>query len=59
MELGLRLSTVNAIEFDYPHHSKNAALAMLIKWRESKNNPPRRVLYQAIENCETQAIRGM
>ena len=58
LELGLRSSTVNAIEHDHPHHNKNSALAMLKEWRELKNNPPQRVLHQAIENCEIQVIRG-
>ena len=59
LELGLRSSTVDAIELNHPHHNKNAAIDMLKEWRESKNNPPLRELYQAIENCETQDIRGM
>ena len=59
LELGLRSSKLDTIDLDHPHQNKNAAIDMLKEWRESKNNPPRRVLYQAIENCETQAIRGM
>ena len=59
MELGLKSYTINAIELDHPHHNENAALAMLIKWKEAKNNPPRRILHQAIENCKTQAKRSM
>ena len=59
LELGLKSSAINAIELNHPHHNENAALAMLIKWKEAKSNPPRRILHQAIENCKTQAIRGM
>ena len=59
LELDLSSSTLDTIELDHPHHNKNAAIDMLKKWRETKNNPPRRVLHQAIEKCETQTIRGM
>ena len=60
LELGLRSSALDTIELDHPHQNKNAAIDMLKKWRESKNNPPRVVLLQAIEKCKTQeAIRGM
>ena len=56
LKLGLKLSTLNAIELSNP---ESAASEMLIKWKEMKNNPPRKVLHQAIDNCRAETNEGM
>ena len=59
LELNLNSSDLKAIEIDYPNRNKKAALEMLMKWKQAKNNPSQRVLQQAIKNCQTQTTKGM
>ena len=59
LELDLSPFVLKVIEINYPNRHERAASEMLIKWKQAKNNPPRRVLQQAIDNCRTQATRGM
>ena len=58
LELDLELSTLNTIELSNPNHNESAALQMLTTWKEMKGNPPRKVLQQAIEDCQAQANKG-
>ena len=58
VELDLELSTLNAIELSNPNNNESAALQMLKTWKEMKGNPPRKVLQQATEDCQTQANKG-
>ena len=58
VELDLELSTLNTIELSNPNNNEGAALQMLTTWKEMKGNPPRKVLQQAIEDCQAQANKG-
>ena len=40
LEIGLSSTTLDTIELNHPNHNENAALDMLKKWKEAKNNPP-------------------
>ena len=59
LELGLDPGKLAAIKLNNLCRNEMAAIEMLMQWKQAKNNPPRRVLYKAVENCRTQAIRGM
>ena len=59
LELDLNPFELKVIEINYPNRNERAASEMLTKWKQAKNNPPRRVLQQAIKNCRTQATKGM
>ena len=58
LELDLEISTLNTIELSNPNNNEGAALQMLTTWKEMKGNPPRKVLQQAIEDCQAQANKG-
>lgn len=57
--LGLKLSTLNDIELRNPNNNERAALQMLTKWKKVKNNPPQKVLHQAIEDCKAQGNKDV
>ena len=60
LELGLTRSKLLVIEANNHDRNENAALDMLMKWKDVTKNPSQRVLHQAIENCRAQqAISGM
>ena len=59
LALDLDSCKLKAIEVDYPNRNEKAAIEMLIQWKQAKNNPPRRVLHEAVKDCQTQARRGM
>ena len=60
LELGLTRSKLLVIEANNHDRNENAALDMLMKWKDATKNPSQRVLHQAIENCRAQqAISGM
>ena len=59
LELDLKKFKLRTIELNRPNNNERAALDMLMKWKQEKNNPPRRVLLQAIEKCSSQAKRGI
>lgn len=59
LKLDLKPAALNAIELSHPNQNESAALQMLIKWKEMKNNPPRKVLHQAIKDCQAQTNKGM
>ena len=59
LELDLDSCKLKAIESNYLHRNEKAAIEMLIQWKQAKNNPPRRVLHQAVKHYRTQAIRGI
>ena len=55
--LDLKAHKLKAIEKDNPNSCENACLEMLLTWKELNFNVSRRVLHQAIVDCEQEVKR--